>query len=1038
MKNLSLLLFFFFCLCIEGYCQGYNFDHFTINEGLSNNAVLCSVQDKNGFLWFGTKDGLNRFDGYTFKKYFSDVDEKNGLGTNYFTCLLVDQKNRLWVGTDNGLYKFLSEKDSFVLVYATRMKEITEIQQDKHGKIWFISNHKLFSFDPNKSIDPKIECKGITVTSITKNKEGEIWYSTHEGIFHVDQSQAILFNTIKNIKSINVEVLFFDQNDNLWVGTQHHGLLQFDQKNQKLELVLSSVKKGTNLFVRDIKSYNPSELWIASESGLIVYHINTKRNKVYTHEHDNPWSIADNAVYSILKDHQGGVWVGSFFGGISYFHQKHNLFERRYPRNDPNSISGNAVREIREDANGNLWVGTEDNGLNLWNIKENSFQHFSTTTGLSHNNIHGLEVVGDSLLIGTFNNGLDILSIKKKRKIAHYNQENTDSTLGSNFIMSAYKTKNGRIFLTSPQGLYQFLPGQDKFLKVLVVPDSIFYTSILEDKKGRIWLTTWRDGVYILDSNLKKSRVYKHDSKDANTINSNRTNKIQQDSEGKIWIATENGLTIWDENSTPIKSFTKSDGLPSNLILSMQEDSNKNMWLSTTNGLISIEVNKLKLSVYNKEFGMSNLQFNYNSMHKDKEGFMYFGSTNGLIKFHPDSLLKSRNSETKVPIYFTSAKSSKRPMNIQDTSNLGVTSKMTYNKLVLDYDESTLEVDFAALNYVDAASTSYLFKLKGFDSDWILSRNNVAYYTKLPTGNYRLLVKAIDSQGRIISDEISLPIEVKKPFWASNLAFLIYSILLILIIFFIYQYFDGKIKDKNRRRLLEINANRERRLYQTKLDFFTQVAHDIKTPLTLIKGPLEKLVENRELGEDRTFRLLTTMQKNTDKLVRLTNSILDFRKVETGVNRLDLKKIDISGLIQEYVNDYQSSFQIENINFQFHINPGIYGFADEDMISKIVENLFSNALKYSDRFVEINLYLKEDLKCWILEVKNDGPILNNREIEYLFKPFHRSMKHSQIEGSGLGLALSHSFALLHEGDLRYVENSEKLNIFVLAIPLNLN
>ncbi len=356
---------------------------------------------------------------------------------------------------------------------------------------------------------------------------------------------------------------------------------------------------------------------------------------------------------------------------------------------------------------------------------------------------------------------------------------------------------------------------------------------------------------------------------------------------------------------------------------------------------------------------------------------------------------------------------------------------------MLDYDESTIQVDFAALNYVDAASTSYLYKLKGFDNDWVVSKENRAYYTKLPSGEYTLLVKALDSQGRIISDEISIPIEVNKPFWASGLAFAVYAIILILIVFFVYQYFDNQIKERNRRQLMEINANRERRLYQAKLDFFTQVAHDIKTPLTLIKGPLEKLVDNKNLAEDRTDRLLTTMQKNTEKLVRLTNSILDFRKIETDEKQLNLTVCNISEFIAEFINDYQASFQLEGIVLTQHIQQGVKGKIDEDMISKIVENLFSNALKYADKMVDVQLIDDDKLNYWILELKNDGHVLNRREVDLLFKPFHRSNKHSQIEGSGLGLALAHSFALLHSGDLRYVENSENLNIFVLAIPKNL-
>ena len=1036
MKNLLLFTVLIISFLGKAWGQVFNFDHLNITEGLSNNAVLCSTQDKNGFLWFGTKDGLNRFDGYTFKKYFSDIEARNGLTSNYITCLLVDQYNVLWVGTDNGLYKFHANSETFKIVPGTEMKEIIEMQHDGKDNLWFLSSYKLFKLN-SKALELKAEplFPDTYVTALTKNSKNEVWAASHQGLLSVDGKNRIEFK-VNQEKSLNVESIAFENDDKIWIGTQHNGLISLDMKSKKFDLVIPFVKNGTRLFVRDIKKINENELWIASESGLVVIDTRTNDWRVFCHERDNPWSLSDNAAYSILKDHQGGIWIGTYFGGLNYFHHKHNLFERTFPMENPNSISGNAVREIRQDKNGNLWIGTEDNGLNFWDKRNNTFLHFSTKNGLSHNNIHGLEIVGDSLLVGTFNNGLDIININSKKIIAHYTQKNTHSELGSNFVMSTYKTKDGRVFFTTPNGLYQFFPGKDRFKVVEAVPDSIFFTSMLEDRMGRIWLTTWRDGVYLIDPDLKNSQVFKHDWDNQSSINSNRTNRIQQDSEGKIWIATENGLTICSEDNKIVKRFTKSDGLPSNLILSMQEDSNKNMWLSSTNGLISIDINTYVLSVYNKEFGLSNLQFNYNSMFKDQEGNMYFGSTNGLIKFHPDSLLRERNSETKVPIYFTFARSSKRNLEVNYEYAEKFT-KLSYDKVSLDYDESTVQIDFAALNYVDAASTSYLYKLKGFDNDWVVSKENRAYYTKLPSGEYTLLVKALDSQGRIISDEISIPIEVNKPFWASGLAFAVYAIILILIVFFVYQYFDNQIKERNRRQLMEINANRERRLYQAKLDFFTQVAHDIKTPLTLIKGPLEKLVDNKNLAEDRTDRLLTTMQKNTEKLVRLTNSILDFRKIETDEKQINLTVCNISEFITEFINDYQASFQLEGIVLTQHIQQGVKGKIDEDMISKIVENLFSNALKYADKMVDVQLIDDDKLNYWILELKNDGHVLNRREVDLLFKPFHRSNKHSQIEGSGLGLALAHSFALLHSGDLRYVENSENLNIFVLAIPKNL-
>src|SRR5690606_23588134 len=293
-------------------------------------------------------------------------------------------------------------------------------------------------------------------------------------------------------------------------------------------------------------------------------------------QQSNPWSISDNAIYTLTLDHQEGIWIGSYFGGINYYHRKHNLFQRFFSQKAKNSISGRAIREIIQEPKGNLWIGTEDNGLNYYDHTTQTYLHFSTKTGLSDNNIHGLALIGDSLLIGTFNNGLDVMDIHSKKMIAQFNSRNTKGKLGNNFIMSIYQTKTGNILLTTPRGLFQFIAGTNEFKLIKEVPENIFYTSVLEDDQGCLWLTTWRDGVYYTDANYKILKVFKHDSSDSLSLNSNRTNRVFQDSNKNFWIATENGLYVWSKTIGFIKKFTKKDGLKSNLIFSITEDAHKN------------------------------------------------------------------------------------------------------------------------------------------------------------------------------------------------------------------------------------------------------------------------------------------------------------------------------------------------------------------------------------------------------------------------------------------------------------------------------
>lgn len=1037
MKKTVLFCCFFLLIICRSFAQAYYFDHLKSADGLSNNAVLCSVQDKNGFLWFGTKDGLNRYDGYTFKQYFNDIELQNGLASNYITTLFVDERNHLWVGTDRGLYLFDPSGDYFQVVKGTESREIISVEEDRNGAIWWIADYRLFRLDQDRCAQSMDELvNGSPVTALGKNKLGEIYAATFKKIVHLREGASIAF-PIEVSENWHVECLTFDHRNQLWIGTQHHGVIRVDINKQKFVPVPSTGDTPVNLFVRDIKNGEGDQLWIATESGLILMNTSDHDQVLFRYQRDNPWSLSDNAVYCVTVDHQGGVWAGSFFGGVNYLHYKHSLFERIFPLDQTNSLSGRAVRELRMDAQQNIWIGTEDQGLNYWDRRSNKFAHFSNQNGLSHNNIHGLELVGDSLLVGTFNSGLDIIDTRSKRIIGHYSKESTNGALGDNFVMSIIRTRKERVLICTPKGVYDFTPGVDRFQKLSSLPDSIFYTSAFQDHKGHLWFTTWRDGVYRIDGNTQEVSVFHHDPDDSLSLNSNRTNRVHQDSKDNIWIATENGFSVWDQNGKPIKRFTKRDGLPSNLILAFAEDGNQNMWISTSYGLISVSLDDYKIRVFNKEYGLSDLQFNYNSVLKSPDGVFYFGSTNGLIRFHPDSIL-TREQVERVPIYVTSARSAGRELPIRDSVNDKQFTTPHYDALIVDHDESSLQIDFAALNFIDAASTRYLYRLEGFDEQWIRTTQNRAYYTKLPPGMYTLHIQATDAQGQVITRELILPIRVNKPWWLSGGAVAVYLLCGVLLIYLGFRYFDAKIKESNRRKIQELNASRERRLYQAKLDFFSQVAHDIKTPLTLIKGPLEKLVGGEEIEEERGKRLLRTMYKNTDKLVRLTNSILDFRKIEIGGNSLKRESMNISEFVNNFVRDYQLSFQTENKSLSWTISEDIIAKGDADVLTKILENLLSNALKYAEKTARLILEKDSQGHFWKLSIKNDGHLLDAKEKDLLFKPFHRTAQSLDTEGTGLGLALAQSFARLHGGDLTYIENSEKLNIFVLTMPINPN
>lgn len=1010
------------------------FNNFQVEHGLSNNAILCSVQDKDGFMWFGTRDGLNRFDGYNFKSYYYDPEDENGLGSNFIHSLFIGQSNEIWIGTDQGVYTFDPKTENFHSIPETHNREVIQIEQDAVGNIWFIGDNALYRYLPQtKELQKQSTISNREVVRFCIDHEDNVWYGAGQRIIRLNEDISYSFETLTSPQN-RIQKLYVDKDNNIWIGTSKNGLLKWSVKTREISLILDHLLPHTPFFVRDVLQVDEEHLWIASEIGLLIYNTQTQQYKLLRHEKDNPWSLSDNALYTITRDHQNGIWVGTFFGGINYYHPQHNFFEKIFPRYSANSIQGHATREIVEDRFHNLWIGTEDQGLTWWDPRINRFETLDPTSNLSHTNIHGLAIVGDSLLAGTFYRGMNIIDTRTRKVVKQFNTENTNGNLGSDFVFCIYKTRNGQVYLGTLRGLYRFTPGIDHFSRVENVPRHIFYTSIYEDNEGNIWLSTWRDGLLRFSPETGELLHFKHKKEDKSSINSNRVNRIFQDSKANIWIGTGSGIARWDPHTHKFDKITKKDGLPSNLILGFEEDDEQNLWISTSHGLVKMNIPTHAFEIFDTELGLLDLQFNYNSVFKDSQGYLYFGSSRGLIRFNPAMMTDSYKTGFLTPIYITGIQINQHEISIGADKDRLHQSIMYTDKIVLNHDESTISIDFAALNFVSAKSTSYLYRLVGLGSSWTFLRTNgKAYFTKIPPGTYTFQVMACDANGKPISKEKSLEIVIKPPIWASIPAFSLYGILTLGLITALLYAYDKKIKDKNRRRLEQIKNHKEKELYKAKMDFFMQVTHEFKTPLTLIKAPLEKILTNHKGQKTRNW--LDIIQQNTDKLIELTDQLLDFRKVETEAVSLQLRRQQVNRLIKICIDEFEPLIEKKGLALHVDMKEDVEAHIDIEIIYKIVNNLLSNAIKYANSNVEVRLSTDHTKRTFLFEVKNDGVVLSPHDIVHIFKPFHRSSSHYQVEGSGLGLALAHSFAIRHRGELRFMENSKNLNIFVLEIPL---
>lgn len=1025
--------------------QPYYFRHYQVENGLSNNAVICSIQDNKGFLWFGTKDGLDRFDGYSFKVFRSDPDDTGSLGNHFIHSLYEDPLGNLWVGTERGLYKYNATTESFALLKGTTFGPIRDIRMDGEGNLWFIQGFTLTKYKTVENdfvrYDPNIY---FEATSICIGTDKNLWISSTLGELKKYNPATNSFQDFDVFQHSSppvskfIEKICATTNGHILVGTSNQGAKIFDIVSSTYNDILTYNPDKTEIFVRNFVQISDNEFWIATESGIFIYNLQHGVVANLKKTYNDAYSISDNAVYSFCKDKEGGIWAGTYFGGVNYYPKQFTPFKKFFPKIGENSLSGNVVREIHQDGSGNLWIGTEDEGLNKLDTATGIFTHFKPARNkgsISYTNIHGLLVNGDELWIGTFEHGLDLMNIKTGKVIQHYSVGSNQNSLRSNFIYCISKMSNEEIMLGTTRGAYLYHPESNDFSLLPGMPLNNWYTSLLKDDRGIIWAGTYGNGINFYNTTTKASGNFRYDLLNKNSLSSDRVNSIFKDSKKNLWFATEGGLCKLNREKNNFIRYTTKNGFPSNLILSILEDSNSILWISTSKGLVSFNPDTEQMITYTIMNGTLSDQFNFNSAYKDGDGRMYFGSVKGLISFHPDEFSQNKFIP---PVYITGFQVFNQDLTIAQKGS-PLTKSITYSdKVTLGYDQSTLSISFAALSFTDPEMSAYAYKMEGLDKNWTyLKTNRKAYFTDLAPGSYTFKVKASNSSGVWTEQETKLIIEILPPWWASSLAYGLYFFGGILLVYFLIRDYHTRTEAKNRRKIELLEIAKEKEIFQAKIEFFTNVAHEIRTPLTLIKGPLEKIIKKADLIPDLN-NSLKIMEKNTNRLIDLSNQLLDFRQTEIKGFSLSFVKTNISELLDETYLNFKTLSDQKNLffNIRFPSTP-LYAYVDPEALNKIFSNLFSNALKYAREKVEIELlpFNVED-KLFTIAFKNDGYLIPYDKKEEIFQPFFRLKETEKQKGTGIGLALARSLTELHKGILELKEPDHYMNVFNLTLPIH--
>ena len=1107
MKNLLTIILFAFYFQLSAQPEFPFFKHITVEQGLSNNWVKTIVKDKEGFMWFGTFNKLNRFDGHHFK-IFSNSDFV-GLKDNFIQSIAVDTSDNIWVGTfSGGLSRFDKKSETFEnFLHETSKKssissnKVNTLLVDQSNHLWigtdkglnlFLPNTKTFKhFDEENTVS--LILKG-QILDLFEDAKGNIWIGSNNGLC-VYYAKKKVFQEISrnNNTSINNQIrsIYEDKFGNIWLGTSNGTLEKFDlEQNDFTSFELVSDNRISKNAILDIKGDGNDEIYIATEGdGLFIYNISKKQFSNYISNPTENRTINSNSVHSFYFDTESQIlWVGTYNGGINYFSKWDKPFQLFRAR--VNGLNNNYINAFTEDKNGNWWIGTDGGGLNFYEVQTQRYRYFDKqSSNLQSDAI--LSLLCDSennIWVGSYNGGLDVLKNGHSSFINYRHDSEDNHSISGQNISAIYEDKKGNIWVgTMDNGLNLYDKSLNHFVHFKHQPknsssiiDNFIY-GILEDSDGRILVQTGK-GLDIFNVNSQTFERFNNYYK----VDFNVPVSLLEDSQNNLWIGTqENGIFRIDRAKQAVKHYTIDDGLISNSIAAILEDDYKNIWISSVEGLCKLEaaVNKteqIHIKKYISKDGLQGSEFKRNAVEKLQNGHLVFGGQNGFNVFNP---VKVKDNPFIPPVVLTDFKLFNKSVNTKEHGIFNSTIS-TATTFTLTHQQSVFTFEFAALNYIHSEKNQYAYKLEGLEKEWnYVGTKNEATYTNLDAGTYIFRVKACNNDGVWNEDGVAVKVIVLPPWWEDNRYRLPIFFLLFMLLFAYYKYRTYQYRQTQKQLTEQVNirtadlqkANeivKERQaeilnqnkilsqknqelarkateirkmsaeiedLSEARIRFFTNISHELRTPLNLILWPLEELLQGKHLTKDKLKQKYKLMYSNADKLIRLINQLLDFRKIETGALQLTLEERDIVRAVQETMNRFNEWSVRKSVDFKLSANVESFMFYfDEDKLDKILSNLISNAFKFVNENGQIHIYIHVNEANQIITIKviDNGQGIAAAKLPYIFNRFFEG-DNVQYKGSGVGLALTKNLVEIHGGNISVESQYGEGTTFIIELPTDL-
>lgn len=1070
------MFFMWSFISIKSNSQEINFKHININDGLSQNAVFAIMKDSKGFMWFGTKDGLNKYDGYDFLIYQHNPFDSTTLSANYITSLFEDSHGLIWVGTfDRGINVYDRTKDVFRRIDLGRdglslrnAFEVKAIDEDSQGNVWVAtSGDGLFRIKLDaenfeytiqrfiNEIGNKNSLNSNQVLSIHCDNNDQLWIGTLNGLTRFNLKSGKFTNqTIhtKNPKAPEtssqdaISSIYETENGALWLGMTG-GLVKFDKTDWTYKYYphrFDVFRYGWGNIV-GIDGDKDGNLWLASLAELMKFDVEKEEYFSFTHDPFKPQTISFNSVSSVYTDNTGILWVGTTGMGIDFYDPNSNRFPvfEIIPGQSSRTTSF-SVRSILEDYNGDVWVSGEV--LYKWERKTGNIRSFEKSsnepTAFGNTTIFSMVQSKDGHIWAATTEGLFRYHPKTENVRLYIHEPGNNKGLPQSEVYAVYEDREGKIWIATEKYLGRLVDAENGiFYSIPYHFGPPFYEQvrpvIFQDENMRMWLGT-KYGLFRFNAEDETFTLFDNDPVRSTSLINNLVKSICADPvfpERYLWIGTGGGLSRFDMESEIFFYYTEENGLPNNVVYGILPDNQKNLWISTNRGLSRFNPQSGTFRNYDINDGLQSNEFNTGAYYRSKSGELFFGGIKGFNYFFPSNI----SENTNVPnVALTKIKVGDKSISYKTDPHILKKSVEETTNIVLTHKDDIVSFEFAALEFSTPGKNNYAYKLENFSDTWIYTEGGrTATYTHLPAGEYVFRVKAANNDGVWNEEGLAVNVLVKPPWTRTTFAFVVFGLGLFLLFYFLRRYELNRINIRNQLKIEKVETDTLRQLDKLKSQFFANISHEFRTPLTLILGQIESVISSGvELKEKAKLQVAN---RNARRLLTLINQLLDLSKLETGSMELNAVQQNLVSFLKSLFYSFESLATSKNISLKFESEsefiPVVF---DLDKMEKVFYNLVSNAFKFTNENGEIKISVKTINSLFVeIYVEDNGVGIPAQHISYIFDRFYQADNSNTInyEGSGIGLALVKELVELHHGVVTVSSREGVGSVFCVRLPI---